>query len=118
MPHAITIGGEPTEIGWTQEAAKRYAFRSSKLDVDPLAIINKPRSRERGLISMLWLLLPPAFHSRFETPEELHVAINHGDENEVAGITAALVAVIGEMFPDAEKKSTSKNSPSPESNLD
>ena len=116
MPYDITIGGKPLTVAWNQETAKRYAFRASRVGVNPFAVIGKPAQREFALITILWLILPQEWHLQFATAEDLHVAINHDDDAEKRGITAALVGIIGDMFPDAEKKSTGKKSPSLKSN--
>jgi hypothetical protein len=110
MPFPLTIGGKATEIAWTQETAKRYTFRSSKLGVDPLSSINNAKKRESSLITLLWLVLPQDAHLQFSTPEDLHVAINHDNETEKQLIASALAGVLEEMFPDAEKKITTKKS--------
>jgi len=106
MPYPITIGGQKTEIAWTQDAAKRYAFRASKLGLDPFRLMSTPAKREFALICILWLVLPQSVHLQFATSEDLHVAINHDDDTEKQGITTALSGIIGDMFPDAEKKSS------------
>ena len=116
MPYALTIGGKPTAIAWSQEVAKRYNFRVSRLGFDPFSVVGKPSKREFALVCILWLVLPQDVHLQFATAEDLHVAINHQDPAEVTAITAALVAIIEDMFPSAEKKSIGKKSPSRKSN--
>ena len=111
MSYPITIGGNPTAIAWNQDVAKRYSFRASRLGFDPFTIVNKPAKREFALICILWLVLPQEVHLQFATAEDLHVAINHDDAAEVAAITTALVAVIGDIFPSAEKKSSGTRKP-------
>lgn len=113
MAHQIVIAGQPLEIAWTQEVAKRYQFRASKLGVDPLTLMRKPQQRLYALTCLLWILLPPDAHAIYATPEDMHTAIL---DDEHQAISAALVAIIGEMFPEAEKKSTGRKSHSLKSN--
>ena len=80
MPYDITIGGKPLTVAWNQETAKRYAFRASRVGVNPFAVIGKPAQREFALITILWLILPQEWHLQFATAEDLHVAINHDDD--------------------------------------
>lgn len=115
MSYEFTIAGQKTSIAWSQETAKRYSFRASKLGIDPFRVIATPSKREYALICILWLCLPQEIHLQFSTPEDLHVAINHDDEKEKQGITDALSGIIGDMFPNAEKKSSGTKKPSQKS---
>lgn len=109
MSYKLTIAGQKTEVAWTQETAKRYAFRASKLGIDPFRLMATPAKREYTLICILWLVLPQEIHLQFATPEDLHVAIDH--DTETPAIATALDGVIGDMFPDAEKKSSGTKKP-------
>jgi hypothetical protein len=112
MIYKLTIAGQKTEVAWTQETAKRYSFRASKLGLDPFRLMATPAKREYALICILWLVLPQEIHLQFTTPEDLHVAINHDNEAEKQSITDALSGIIGDMFPNAEKKSSGTRKPS------
>lgn len=114
MTHPVKIGGEAVEIGWTQDVAKRYLFRSSKIGGAPSSEdFTNPKKAAAAVTSFLWLVLPPAVHDRYPTPEDLFVAIDH--ETEFAAVGAALAGIMSDMNPGAEKKSTGKKSPSPKS---
>lgn len=117
MSHEVTIGGETVRLAWTQDIARRYPFRCSKIGGAPTArSMSNPRTATAAVTSFLWLLLPPDLHAVYPTPEELFLAIDH--EADAEAIHAALVGIISDMAPDAEKKSTSPTSPSPGSNSD
>lgn len=116
-PVPITIGGETVHLAWTQDVARRLAFRASKIGGGPtFADFRNPKKAAAAITSFLWLILPADVHARFYTPEELFVAIDH--QNEAASIHAAVMSVIGSMqLSDAEKKTPLKT-PSPASNSD
>lgn len=114
MTYPVKIGGETVEIGWTQDVAKRYLFRASKIGGAPASRdFSNPKKAASAVTCFLWLVLPPAVHERYPTPEELFVAIDH--ETEFAAVGAALAGVMSDMAPDDEKKSTGKKSPSQKS---
>jgi hypothetical protein len=110
--HPITIGGRQVDLEWTQDIASRMPFRASRIGGSPsMADFANPKKAAAAVTSFLWLVLPPAVHQLFSNPEELFVAIDH--KTEAAAIHSALVAIVGEMEPDAEKKSTLRKPPSP-----
>lgn len=114
MSYPVKIGGESVEIGWTQDVAKRYDFRASKIGGAPASRdFTNPKKAAWAVTSFLWLILPPAAHNLYASPEDLFVAIDH--ETEFAAIGAALAGIMSDMAPDAEKKSTGKKSHSPKS---
>jgi hypothetical protein len=119
MIHKAMIGGKEVELAWTQDIANRFPFRCSKIGVDPSQLFKEfsmPRKAAAAFTSFLWLILPPNAHGLYQSPEDLFVAIDH--ESEAASIHAAVLGVIADMSPDAEKKSTLNKSHSPESNSD
>lgn len=119
MTHKITIGGNQVELAWTQEIASRYAFRVSKIGGAPsISDFRNPKKASAAVVTVLWLVLPPAIHQQYATPEDLYIAINFDDSDEVKSIFDGVLAVIGDMDVSDEKKSTSKKSPSQKSNLD
>ena len=112
--YPVTIEGQTVELAWTQDIARRYQFRSSKIGGPPTArAMSNPKTAVAAVTAFLWLLLPPDVHSLYQSPEDLFLAIDH--ENDHAGLHAALVGVIGDMVPDVEKKSTLTKSQSPAS---
>ena len=113
MIHKIKIGGEEIGIAWDQQTARSFAYRASKIGgVPSLKDLANPKRAVAAVTDLLWLLLPPETAAKYRTPEDLFGMIDH--EAEATNIHAALVAVIGDMGSDVEKKSTSKNSRSPE----
>lgn len=115
MSHHCTIDGRQVELAWTQETAKRFAFRMGAIGGEPNGKeLTNPKTVSTALFKVLWGLLPPAEFARHTTPEDLFVAVDH--ETEAAAIYHAIKGVYEDRFPDAEKKSTSTKSPSPESN--
>ena len=117
MTHPVTIGGREIALAWTQDIASRFPFRASKIGGCPsFADFANPKKAAAAITSFLWLMLPPDIHALYSSPEELFIAIDH--ENEAKAIHSALIAVIGDMSPTDEKKSTSKKPPSPESKSD
>jgi len=117
MSYPVTIGGESVNLAWTQDIARRYPFRASKIGGAPSArAMTNPKTAVAAVTAFLWLILPPETHALYPTPEDLFLAIDH--ESDHLELHAALAGVISDMAPDAEKKSTSGKSPSPESNAD
>lgn len=78
--------------------------------------LQNPKTVDTALFKILWGLLPPAEFAKYPNPEELAVLVDHDSEG--AAIYAAIKGIFDDRFPDAEKKSTSMKSPSPESNSD
>lgn len=105
MTHKLTIGGQEIEIGWTQEAARRFAFRASKhkIKLDGEAFTDPSRAAS-AYVECLWLLLPAGEFGKHATPEDLAVAIDHDTESE--SVVAAVLACVGDMVADAEKKTS------------
>jgi len=117
MTHPVKIDGREVVLEWTQETAKRYAYRMGELGGEPTGKqLSNPRTVTTALFKVLWALLPPAEFARHDDPESLFVAVDHDTEGET--IFAAIAAIYHDRSPDAEKKSTSMKSPSPESNSD
>jgi len=115
MKHPLTIAGKPVEIEWTQETAKRFAFRMGTIGGEPRGKdFTNPRKVESSLFKVLWGLLPSSEFAKYEDAESLFVAVDHETEGEA--IFAAINGIYADRFPDEEKKSTSMKSPSPESN--
>ncbi len=114
MGFPVTIGEREVVLDWTQDVAKRLAFRSSRIGGAPaMRALTTPKTAVYAVTTWLWLLLPPAVHDQYATPEDLFVAIDH--EEDGPAIHAALVAVFSEMGASDEKKSTLPKSPSPKS---
>jgi hypothetical protein len=109
--YPVKIGGEEVRFSWTQETAKRYTFRASKIGGAPRgADFANPRKVTAAIGSFLWLILPAEIHQKYDSPEELFMAIDHDDQS--AQVAACLTGIFSDMSPDAEKKSTSRKSPS------
>lgn len=117
MTHKCTIAGREVELAWTQETAKRFAFRMGQIGGEPTGReLTNPKTVATALFKALWGLLPPAEFQRYPDPEALFVAVDHDTEAE--GIYQAITAVYADRAPDAEKKSSSMKSPSPGSSSD
>jgi hypothetical protein len=115
MTHEVTIGGVKVELAWTQDIARRFPYRASIIGGSPTSKeLTNPRTAAAAVTKLLWLFLPPAVHSLYPTPEDLFVNLNH--EEHAEEVSAAVRGMVEDMAPSDEKKSTSENSPSPESN--
>jgi hypothetical protein len=115
MIHNVTIGGRDVALEWNQDIASRFPFRASKIGGCPsMADFVNPRKSAAAVTSLLWLVLPPSVHALFSTPEDLFIAIDH--EKEAESLHSALLSIIADMNPSAEKKSSLKKSRSPKSN--
>ena len=117
MSHEVKIAGRTVALEWTQETAKRYAYRMGELGGEPTGKqLSNPRTVTTALFKVLWGLLPPIEHARHADPEALYVAVDHDTEGEA--IYHALTAIYQDRSPSDEKKSTSTTLPSPGSNSD
>lgn len=115
MTYLVKIDGREVGLKWTQETAKRYAYRMGEIGGEPTGKqLSNPKTVTTALFKVLWALLPAAEFSRHPDPESLFVAVDHETEGEE--IFNALAAIYRDRAPDSEKKSTSLKSPSPESN--
>jgi len=115
--HTCTIDGRAVTMAWTQDAAKRFAYRMGQCGGEPTGKeLSNPKTVTTALFKVLWGLLPQAEFARHPDPESLFVAVDHDSEGE--SIYAAIKGVYSDRYPSAEKKSTSMKSPSPESNSD
>ena len=115
MTNTIKVGGNDVALAWTVEAERRFIFRLSKIkDVPKMSDLSNPKKAAAALTTLLWLLLPADEFAKYETPEDLFVAIDH--EHEGAAIVTAVIAVLNDMAPSDEKKSTSNKRHSPRSN--
>jgi hypothetical protein len=114
MKHLVKIAGREVELTWTQETAKRFAFRMGEIGGEPTAKqFTNPRTVQTALFKVLWALLPPSVASIYPDPESLFVDVDH--DNEAEGIFGAINRIYEDRFPDAAKKKTTKKSPSPKS---
>jgi len=114
-----TIAGKEVGFEWTQKTAKQIRIRLSKIGKtlqDLIPGFSNPKKAEYCVSAFVWACLPESEFSKYESPESLAMAID--DESELIGVWAVVTAMFDEMFPDAEKKSTSMKSPSPGSSLD
>jgi len=117
MSHAVKIAGRDVVISWNQETAKRYNYRLSCIGGPPsMRELKTPATASAAVCKLLWALLPASEIGRYASPEDLFVAIDQETESE--GISKAILGVFADMNPSAEKKTTSKKLPSPESNSD
>jgi hypothetical protein len=113
----IKIGGRNVKLTWDVETEKRYAYRMGELGGEPTAKqLSNPKTVTTALFKVLWALLPAGEFQRHPDPESLFVAVDHETEGEA--IYAAIRDIYEARFVGDEKKSTSKKSPSPESNSD
>lgn len=116
MSNTIKIAGREVELAWTNEVQKRFAYRAALVDHLPkFADLANPRKAAAAYAIMLWLLLPPEEHARHATPEDLFAVIDH--DTEAKAICDAVIAVLTDMLPTAEKKTTSNSKRLQQSNL-
>ena len=116
-PVSVTIGGKEVQLAWTQDVARRLAFRASRIGGGPsFADFRNQKKAAAAITTFLWLILPVEVHAKFSTPEDLFLAIDH--ETEAAAIHAACIAVIGSMQLSADEKKTPLKTPSPASSSD
>lgn len=117
MIHTVQIQGHAVPLEWTQAAARAFGFRASKIGADPRALyrdIKNPLKAEYAVTAFLWMLLPDEEHRKYSLPDDLCPVI---DPDHAPEILRAVLGVIADMSPAAEKKSTLRKSPSPGSNL-
>jgi hypothetical protein len=116
MTSTIEIDGRTVSVEWNQGAARRFGFRAAKhgIKLDVRGLFDPARA-DSAYVEALWLMLPPDEHARHATPEDLAAAIDH--KTQADAIVQVVLHAIGEMTADAEKKTTSKNTPSPGSSL-
>jgi hypothetical protein len=115
MKHPITIAGRKVELEWTQRAESLLRVRASKIGANLSNLFKdfqKPTKAEYAVTAFIWLLLPSGEYASYPMPEDLYpdLAADDAAEN-----FAAVLGIIGDMTPDAEKKSSLTKSPSPES---
>lgn len=116
MAHTVIIANREIPLVWDKSAERALIIRSSKIGVDPPTLFrdfNKASKAEYAVTAFIWLLLPSAVYQAHQTPEDLYEYLS--SENASQNM-AALLGVIGDMSPDAEKKSSSTKSHSPGSN--
>jgi len=116
MSHKVTIGGADVEISWTNEVQRGFRDRVSKIGADYEKLFQNfrnPRKSRYAYFAWLWFFLPMDVYRKFEIPEDLMLAV---EDKDAQSVVSAVLGTIKEMSPSAEKKSTSKKSPSPGSN--
>jgi len=112
-----TIAGREVALAWDQQTARRFDFRMGQIGGEPSpSKLSNRKTVTTALFQILWGVLPPDVHRLYESPEDLFAAVDH--DKEAQGIYDAIKAIYSERFPSVEKKSTSKKSPSQESNSD
>jgi hypothetical protein len=115
MKHECTIAGKKIDLEWTQETAKRFAYRMGEVGGEPTGkALTNPKTVTTALFKVLWGLLPANVFALYPDPESLFVAVDHDEEAQA--IFAAINGVYLDRYPSEEKKSTSMKSPSLESN--
>ena len=115
MSYLVKVAGREVELAWTQETAKRFAYRMGEVGGEPTAKqFTNPRTVETALFKVLWALLPSTMLASYPDPESLFLAVDHETEGEA--IFKAINKVYEDRYPNAAKKKPSKKSPSPESN--
>jgi len=115
MKHKLTIGGKEVEICWNQQTARAFTHRLQKHKVGiAFSDFRDPARAEYAYTAALWCLLPEDEFEKYKSSERLAVAID--PEIDMESIVAAVLACVSEIVVDAEKKSSSKNGLSQESN--
>jgi hypothetical protein len=103
MEHIVKINGREVSLSWTQEVAKRFAFRLATIGGMPKSKeLTTPATAPAAIAKIVWALLPKADHARYESPEDLFVDIDQATEG--LAIAEAVSAIFSDMAPDAEKK--------------
>ena len=103
MSHQCVIAGRTVSLEWTQETAKRFAFRMGEVGGEPTGRqLTNPRTVATALFKVLWGLLPTAEFQKHPTPEDLFIAVDH--ESEAEAIFAAINGIYQDRFPSEEKK--------------
>jgi hypothetical protein len=115
MSIQLKIAGRKIELKWDNAGQRRFDWRSREIGGINFGDLAKPAKSLLATVKILWAALPPEEFKHHESPEDLYAAIL---DDEAEAIAPAVVELLGEMFPDLEKKSTTKKSPSPESNSD
>lgn len=115
MNRPVIIAGQEVSLTWDLQTARRFEFRMGEIGGEPTAkqFLN-PRTAATAIFKALWALLPPGLLASYPDPETLYAAVDH--EAEAVGIFQAIGGIYQERFPDTEKKSTSRKSPSRASN--
>lgn len=115
ITHPVIIAGREVELGWNVETARRFAYRMGEIGGEPTSKqLTNPRTVTTALFKVLWALLPPAMLTHWPDPETLFASVDHETEGEA--IYGTLKEIYNDRFPDTEKKSTSRKSPSRKSN--
>lgn len=118
MTHTVQIAGNAVALEWSQASSRAFGFRASKIGANPTALyrdFKNPLKAEYAVTAFLWMLLPDEEYRKYALPEDLCPAI---EADHAQDILRAVLGVIAEMTPSAEKKSTLRKSPLPESNSD
>ena len=113
MAYPVVIDGVESEIDWTQETQKRLVYRLSSIDDSFDSLFRrliKPKSRASGLFDLLWAVMTPAEFAKYRKPEDVFLAAD--EKTEAPAIVEAMGSLISEIFPTAQKKRTTKRSPS------
>lgn len=113
MSIKLKIAGRDVDLKWDNAAQRRFEWRSRELGGINFSDLSKPAKSILATIKILWAALPLDEFKRHESPEDLYAVI---EDDEAETIAPAVVELLGEMFPDVEKKSTSRKSHSQESN--
>jgi hypothetical protein len=113
MSIKLKIAGREVELKWDNATQRRFDWRSREIGGINFADLSKPAKSILATIKILWAALPPDEFKHHESPEDLYAVIQN---DEAEAIAPAVVDLLGEMFPDVEKKSTSRKSPSRKSN--
>ena len=117
MSHACSIGGRKVDLEWTNESLRKMTIRASKLGEDPRDLfsdLKDPKRSDYAACALLWLLVPDEIHEANRTPEKLWLKVA---DQEIEGVLGAVIATLGDITVDAEKKSTLMTSHSQGLNL-
>lgn len=103
MAHVVKIGGREVTLAWSQEVAKRFAYRLASIGGMPTQKqFTTPATAAVAVAKVIWALLPKTDHARYESPEDLFVDID--EETEGTAIAEAVAAIFSDMAPSPEKK--------------
>ncbi len=112
MSHPVTISGETVSLVWSKASSRLMRLRLAGIGFDWSKDTVGSRM-SATMVKICWALLPSEVFEKYADYESMYSAMN---EDEDAPMFKAVSAIISEMSPPAEKKSTSKKSRSPASN--
>ena len=117
MANQISISGRKVAIAWNIEVSRRFRFRLGAIGGHPSRKeLTTAATAESAFTKILWALLPAGEFAKYETPEDLFVALDIDGEEGASSIAAVITSIYDEMSATVEKKTSGRKKPLPESN--